>query len=62
MNKHKMFNKGIMIKKNQRMFLLDDMEDRYAVIRSITADKQGALYYGKRQFITLKELDTYIIV
>ena len=62
--KHNMIKRGITIKNNKGNFIVHDIDviDGFAIIRKIMNDGKGNIYYGKKIFIGLKQLDDYVVV
>ena len=58
-----MIKKGIWIANKRGTFVVEDMEDRYVVIRDVLMDEKGAVYYGReKRFIGIQDLDNYKVV
>lgn len=62
--KNNMIKKGIIIKNNKGYYIVHDVNvvEGYATIRKVMNDGKGNIYYGKKIFIGLKQLDNYVIV
>lgn len=62
--KHNMIKRGITIKDKRGYYIVDDVDtvDRFAIIRKIMADRKGNIYYGKKIYIGLEQLDDYKVV
>lgn len=62
--KNNMIKRGITIKDKKGFYIVDDVDmiDGFAIIRKIMKDGKGNIYYGKRIFIGLKQLDDYKVV
>lgn len=59
----KMIKKGIWIADKRGTYIIDEMEDRYVVLRDVLMDNKGAVYYGrKKRFIGIRDLDNYKVV
>ena len=59
----KMIKKGVWIADKRGTYIIDEMEDRYVVLRDVLMDKKGAVYYGrKKRFIGIQDLDNYKVV
>ena len=58
----KLIKQGTWITNNKCVYIVDDIEDRYAVIRKIIRDKNGVIFYGKKTYIGLKELDKFKVM
>lgn len=61
---HNMIKRGITIKDKRGYYIVDDVDtvDRFAVIRKIMKDGKGKIYYGKKIYIGLEQLDDYKVV
>ena len=59
---HNMIKKGVWIADKKGTYVIDDMEDRYVIIRDVMRDRKGAIYYGKKRFIGIDDLDKYAVV
>lgn len=61
---HNMIKRGITIKDKRGYYIVDDVDtvDRFAVIRKIMKDGKGNIYYGKKIYIGLEQLDDYKVV
>lgn len=62
--KSNMIKRGIIVKKNKKYFIVDDVDviKGFAIIRKFMNDGKGNIYYGKKIYIGLKQLDDYVIV
>ena len=62
--KSNMIKRGIILKKVKGYFIVDDVDviNGFATIRKFMNDGKGNIYYGKRIYIGLKQLDDYMIV
>ena len=61
---NKMIRRGITIKNSKGYYIVDDVDvpEGFATIRKIMRDGKGVIYYGKKTFIGLKQLNDYVIV
>lgn len=59
----KMIKKGIWIADKRGTYIIDEMEDRYVILRDVLMDNNGVIYYGrKKRFIGIQDLDNYKVV
>lgn len=62
--KHNMIKMGTIIKNTKGYYVVDDVDviDGFATIRKFMNDGKGNIYYGRKIYIGLKQLDDYILV
>ena len=47
--------------KRKGVYLVADIEDNYVTLKDVLISRNGAVTYGKKHIITLKELDNYVM-
>lgn len=59
----KMIKRGVWVADKRGTYIIDEIEDRYVVLRDVLMDNKGAVYYGrKKRFIGIQDLDNYKVV
>ena len=44
------------------VYLVADIDENYVILKDVLIDNRGAISYGKKRVITIKELDNYVMV
>jgi len=51
----------IAYKGRKGVYLVADMDGEYITLKDVLISRQGAISYGKKHMITVKELDNYVM-
>lgn len=50
----------IAYKGRKGVYLVADMDGEYITLKDVIISRQGAISYGRKRMITVKELDNYV--
>lgn len=51
----------IAYKGRKGVYLVADMDGEYITLKDVIISRQGAISYGRKRMITVKELDNYVM-
>lgn len=51
----------IAYKGRKGVYLVADMDGEYITLKDVLISRQGAISYGRKRMITVKELDNYVM-